>query len=163
MLALRAELLLMRYHRTPPRLPDIDGHAPRSYLLTLCIKDRRRIFGNDIAARIACHEIFRYRDQGQYHLYAYCVMPDHVHLALRIGSKRNHISRIVAMLKAAIFQRLKPLELDFAWQRGFHDRLIRDGEDSAEVVRYVLANPRRANLVRGDEPYEFAGVVDLWF
>ncbi|GGY09626.1 hypothetical protein GCM10007160_41190 [Litchfieldella qijiaojingensis] len=33
------------------------------------------------------------------------------------------------------------------WQRGYHDRAIRDEEDIRAVARYIVANPLRAGLV----------------
>lgn len=41
------------------------------------------------------------------------------------------------------------------WQRGFHDRALRQEEDLIATARYVVANPLRAGLVDriGDYPW----------
>lgn len=42
------------------------------------------------------------------------------------------------------------------WQKGFHDRALRQEEDLQAVARYVIANPRRAGLV------DRTGSYPLW-
>jgi hypothetical protein len=32
------------------------------------------------------------------------------------------------------------------WQRGYFDRLVRDGEEFTRIVRYVAQNPAKAGL-----------------
>ena len=41
------------------------------------------------------------------------------------------------------------------WQKGFHDRAIRNEENIRSVARYIVANPLRAGLVEniGDYPF----------
>ena len=43
------------------------------------------------------------------------------------------------------------------WQKGFHDRVLRDSDDTRAVVRYVLENPIRAGLVRQGNEYRWLG------
>ena len=49
------------------------------------------------------------------------------------------------------------------WQRGFHERILRDDESSERVARYILENPVRAGLtaVWGEYPYAWSDVYDL--
>ena len=35
---------------------------------------------------------------------------------------------------------------DFAWQRGYHDHIIRDGTDLSRIRRYIRLNPMRWSL-----------------
>jgi REP element-mobilizing transposase RayT len=41
------------------------------------------------------------------------------------------------------------------WQHGFHDHVLREEEDIANIARYIVANPLRAGLVNkvGDYPF----------
>jgi putative transposase len=152
----------VRNHRTPPRLENVDYRAARSYLVTFCLKNRAKKFSDPILASIACRWIRTCRDAGWYWLYAYCVMPDHIHIAMRVRDKKVHLSRIVAMIRSGILCEARRHDSSFCWQRGFDDRIVRVDDDSTEIVRYVLANPRRAGLTRGEETYPFCGVVDIW-
>jgi len=155
--------LSMPKSRTPQRLTNIDGAAPHSYLITFCVKNRRRVFSQRRAAQCACDAIVRCRTLKLYHLYAYCVMPDHVHLAIRIADRRVHVARVVAILKSAILCDIRRWVVGFQWQRGFHDYMVRECDDSTEIVRYVLRNPVRAGLAAEESQYPYAGTVDAWF
>ena len=90
-------------------------------------------------------------------------MPDHIHAAIRVRERGVHLSRVIAAIKSAIFQELRSVVVDFEWQRGFHDRVVRENDDSTQIVQYVLQNPIRKGIVQPDVPYPFAGVVDPWF
>jgi len=43
------------------------------------------------------------------------------------------------------------------WQPGFHDRILREDDNTRLVVRYVLQNPVRAGLVRNARDYAWMG------
>src|SRR5450631_1407711 len=92
----------MKHFRAPPRLETVDYRAARSYLVTFCVKNRTKKFSDPILATIACRWIKSFRDSGWYWLYAYCVMPDHVHVAMRVRDHNVHLSRIVAMIRSGI-------------------------------------------------------------
>jgi len=156
------EIARMEQYRTPPRLENVDYRANRSYLVTFCVRDRAKSFSDPLLASIACRWLRTFRDAGWYWLYAYCVMPDHIHIAMRIRDRSVHLSRVVAMIRSGILCEVRRHDDVFAWQRGYHDRIVRAKQDSTEIVRYVLANPRRAGLTHGDEAYPFSGVVDIW-
>ena len=131
-------------------------------MLTFCVAKRARVFEDHRLADIAVRMIKNLRDAGWYWLYAYCVMPDHVHVVLRLRAADRHLSRIVATMKSVIVIAARDISRTVRWQRGYHDRIVRDYEDSSEVVRYVLQNPERAGLVQQGVPYAFAGVIDSY-
>ena len=41
------------------------------------------------------------------------------------------------------------------WQKGYYERVLRDEEASAEIIRYILANPVRSGLVAEPAEYPF--------
>jgi putative transposase len=47
------------------------------------------------------------------------------------------------------------------WQPGYHEQVLRDDEHLQAVVRYVLENPVRADLVRHPREYPHLG-SDVW-
>jgi len=93
---------------------------------------------------------------GCFWLYAFCIMPDHVHALMRMRNGQRHLSTIIAGIKIATMRRLQGLR----WQRGFHESIIRPWEDCNDVVRYILMNPVRAGLVKDPSLYPHMGVVD---
>ena len=148
--------------RTPPRLLNVDYTQKRTYFVTFCVARRREEFANPRNASLACACISQMRDEGHFWLYAYAVMPDHVHLVLRLRGDGLSLSRVVAKLRSAISRAIRSHRTDFAWQRGFYEWIVRTERDCHETIEYVLRNPIRAGLVHGDERYPYSGVIDSW-
>lgn len=93
----------------------------------------------------------------QFVLVAYCFMPDHVHILAEATSESSNFRQFVKRSKqhsgAAYALRYgHPL-----WQEGYFERVLRPGDDTREVVRYLLANPVRAGLVTHPSQYPYVG------
>jgi REP-associated tyrosine transposase len=43
------------------------------------------------------------------------------------------------------------------WQEGYYDRVLRDDDDSAAVIRYIVNNPIRGGLVVSPVEYPYWG------
>ncbi|HXW51801.1 MAG TPA: transposase [Candidatus Acidoferrales bacterium] len=145
----------------PPRLPAFDYSAVRTYFVTACIRNRERVFSDPEVAAIARDVVLTYRERGRYYLYAYCIMPDHIHLLLKLRARSGRLSTLVAVLKASIRHAARHLD-DVVWMRGFHERVKREYEDPNDYVKYTLLNPVRAGLVRESKDYPFLGCVDTY-
>jgi hypothetical protein len=48
------------------------------------------------------------------------------------------------------------------WQSGFHDRVLRSGDDPCLLARYIVENPVRAKIVEQSDQYPFGGIIDDW-
>lgn len=95
----------------------------------------------------------------------YVIMPDHVHLFVRLEPqlpiKQWELGLKRAMGKALNASGLSPQHrpgqtLKSFWQPGFFDHILRSDETYAEKWAYVQANPVRAGLVAevSDWPYQ---------
>ena len=152
----------MRFHRTPPRLQDVDYSQDRTYLITFCVASRVPVFTNPSVASIATTQLRSFRDAGLYYLYGFAVMPDHIHAVIRLRKIGVHLSKVVGSLRAAITIRVRRHIDGFEWQRGYHEQIIHGVTECRQTVDYVLANPFRAGLVAADEQYEHSGIIDRW-
>jgi len=152
----------MRFHRTPPRLQDVDYTQDQTYLITFCVADRRPMFSNSSIASIATKQLRHFHDAGLYYLYGYAVMHDHIHLVMRMRKIGMHLSKVVGTLRSAIKISVRKHIDGFEWQRGYHEQIIHGENECRDTVDYVLANPARAGLVTPDEQYEHSGIVDRW-
>ena len=98
-----------------------------------------------------------------YMVYAFCVMPDHVHVLCQPNAERPiSLISFVQQLKSGASRRLHLLgAAERIWQRGFHDHILRREENIAEVVNYILANPVRAGLTTDYAvyPYSYAAGI----
>ncbi len=100
----------------------------------------------DRIANIVAHAITFFHGE-RYQLFAWCVMPNHVHAVLQ-PSRGCELSDIVHTWKSytanqanRALGRRGPF-----WQREPYDHLIRDEKDFFHAIEYVLDNPLTAGL-----------------
>jgi len=103
------------------------------------LRDRR-------AAKIAADSLLHFNDV-RYRLFAWCVMPNHVHVVL------SHLpgfdtSGILHSLKGFTSKEINKLvgRSGTLWQAESYDRCIRDSEELQRTIDYVLGNPIAAGL-----------------
>jgi putative transposase len=94
-------------------------------------------------------------------LYAYCLMPDHLHIL--IGPRKDGSSML------AFVDQFKGKSTRESWSHGWqgklwqrrsYDHLVRRTEDLQPVAQYVLDNPVRRGVVDRRDDYPWAGLVD---
>ena len=100
-------------------------------------------------------------DGERYRLFAWCIMPNHVHLLLE---PLVSLAAIMQRLKSwtARASRAKALELGLAvpdhgfWMREYWDRFIRHEEHFEQVVWYIQENPVKAGLCHVAEEWQWS-------
>jgi REP element-mobilizing transposase RayT len=114
-----------------------------NFLVTICTENRG-VFEDSHRETVIR---FLERDSADKNgcVYGWVVMLDHIHVL--IAGTEDLVSW-VAKFKSATVSSLKRKGILFAWQRSFHDRGIRPGENLESVAHYMLENPVRAELVR---------------
>jgi len=145
--------------RKQNRLAEYDYSMPNAYFITICTAKRENLFWkedntdslqNGNLSRIGC--IVDRAIQGIPEHYPaivvdhYVVMPNHIHLLLRISSEDDGrpmvaptVSTAIQQMKGAITKQAgKPV-----WQKGFHDHVIRGALDYREIWEYIENNPRK--------------------
>ncbi len=91
-------------------------------------------------------------------LFAWCIMPNHVHLLLQ----DNNIVDFVRLLKGKLTPEARRLEKGRAlWQRSFYDHALRKEEALGDVARYIWHNPVRAGIVDCASAYPWSGSL-VW-
>jgi REP element-mobilizing transposase RayT len=89
----------------------------------------------------------RHFDNQRYRLFAWCVMPNHVHAVVRLLPGRT-LAEVVHSWKSFTAKRanaILSLQGTF-WQREYYDHLVRDEGELERAIRYVAENPEKANL-----------------
>lgn len=144
------------------RLPDFDYADPDAVVsITICTADRMPAFTDDTLCRIVVECIDWLRAHRGVRVYAYCLMPDHLHLVLQVDADGRSVSDIIASLKRFTARRRHELRRGGSlWQGRFYDHVLRRNEDVVTVARYVYANPVRAGLVASPEEYHWSGFPD---
>jgi len=98
-----------------------------------------------VAEKIA--HALRYFDEKRYRLFAWCVMPNHVHVVAKIfpGHTLSEVMHSWKSFCAKHANRVLGLSGAF-WQREYYDHLIRDQGELERAIRYVAENPEKAKL-----------------
>jgi REP element-mobilizing transposase RayT len=86
-------------------------------------------------------------DGDRYRLFAWCLMPNHVHVVFQPfqGHALAAILQAWKSFSGKHANRILRREGEF-WQREYYDHLIRNEEEFAHAVRYTLENPSKAGL-----------------
>jgi REP element-mobilizing transposase RayT len=97
-------------------------------------------------------------DSERYHIIAWCIMPNHVHVLLE---PILSLASIVKSWKSwtGKYARIKAIELGFAvpahrfWMREYWDRFIRNEEHFQQAICYIHENPFKAKLCAAPEDW----------
>jgi REP element-mobilizing transposase RayT len=146
------------------RLPaDVYGQPGRRALLTLVVDGRRRIFEDPDFARATLDLLRQQADRDRIGVLGYCLMPDHLHLLVRVDGTVGVIRFLQNFKGKSTRIAWNYGHAGTVWQRSFHDRLLRETDSELETVRYILANPVRQGLVNAWPQYPFSGsfIYDL--
>ena len=155
------------------RLRDFDYSAAGVYFITICTKDRKNILSRIISEEIGslgvsqrvdllpCGRIAEKYVKQLEKFYTdievdrYVIMPDHVHLLLRVLAPESGPSGTPAPTTTtkqystvarfvSTFKRFFNKEYgENVWQRRFYDHVIRNQKDYEEHLQYIEGNPYR--------------------
>jgi REP element-mobilizing transposase RayT len=156
-------------NRKPNRLREYDYASNGVYFITICTKDRQHLLssivgaatcrpndsgymtehGEPIPCRIVLSESGMIVDAAIRELSThyrnvnvdrYVVMPNHVHILLRIGETDGR--QVAAPTMIGSLKRHVSIAIGSPiWQKGFYDHVIRGEEDYLLHCRYIDENP----------------------
>ena len=141
------------------RLNGYDYSSCGAYFITLCTKDKKKLFWNSVGANCVrpneapLSEIGKLVDfeinkissiYDAVLIDKYVVMPNHIHMIIMILSDEYGrpqvaptVSRIVKQFKGSISK-----QIGFpVFQRSYHDHIIRNQSDYDEIWQYIDENP----------------------
>jgi putative transposase len=145
------------FHRKPNRLAAASYRGQRAYFLTLCTAQRRKIFTD---SKLVNALLFALREKCSCHffnLYAFCFMPDHLHLVVTGKNDLADLVPLVRAFKGASTSVARKMHLINLWQKGYYDHALRDGESLDQAAWYIFLNPVRAGLVERAEEWPYSG------
>jgi len=145
----------MRLER--PRLPSDRYRGSRAVFLTFCTSQRAPHFRSADVVGAAREQLLRAAADERVEIAIYCFMPDHLHMLVESGFEENDVARFAKLAKqrsAYYVKRAFNLRL---WQPSYYDHVLRENEATQGVVRYILENPVRAELVGSVTDYPFTG------
>jgi putative transposase len=154
------------------RLKQYDYSTPGYYFVTICTNKKKPLFGHvedtgvvlsriGWAARRFLIGIPNHFPDGM--IDEHIIMPNHVHAIIAVrtvgaaymppakpdpeaamSSSPGSLSIVIQMYKSAVTRWCtRNGYLNFAWQRGFYEHVIRNDNDLNEIRRYIANNPSR--------------------
>lgn len=128
-----------------------------SYFVTTVVQERRPIFLDDKMCRILLVSIEYFKLILDYKIYAYCIMPDHLHLILHPIGKYD-LSYIMQMIKGSFARKINKMSVSTGklWQKRYYDEAIRDELMLIRKMEYIHNNPLRSDLVKALEEYKYS-------
>lgn len=148
-----------RKSRKPTRLKGYNYSSDGVYFVTICVKDRKPLLWDNVGATIGrppkiCLSPYgrvvdnAIRQIPSHYSFVkidnYVVMPNHIHLLIRIERDKNGrpmvaptISRVIQQMKGYVSK-----QIGYSiWQKLFIDHIIRDERDYLEHYTYIENNP----------------------
>ena len=144
----------------PAHIPLVERHnEPVIVFLTVCSKDRKRIFASPDAAAVI---VSAWREAKSWLVGRYVIMPNHIHLFCAPGVfPPESLDQWVRYWKNLASKNWPCSNEHPIWQRDFWDTQLRRHENYSEKWEYVLANPVRAGLVNSPEECPFRGELNV--
>jgi putative transposase len=150
-----------REHQKPKRLKSFSYRGYYRYFITIRSHDFKHHFVNgevvgkliDILKGMALQEGFS--------IWAYCFMPDHVHLLIEGKSSNTDMKMFVTLFKqktAYWFKRIYGVQL---WGANYYEHVLRNDEATRAVARYIIENPVRKGLVENCINYPYSGSLEF--
>lgn len=92
-------------------------------------------------------QTLKHDDGKKYDLISYCIMPNHVHVLIRVseGVSLSSILHTWRSYSAHEANKILGRSGDF-WMKDYYDRYIRDARHYTAVVQYIKDNPVKAGL-----------------
>jgi REP element-mobilizing transposase RayT len=143
------------------RLKNHDYSSCGAYFITVCTLQRRNYFWKNVGAIIDRPQYVELSEYGKIvdmairsiplfyptlSLDDYVVMPNHIHVLLRVCADENGRPLVAPTMSRAV-QQLKGIVTKQTgikiWQKSFYDHVIRDRDDYDEHLRYIEENPMK--------------------
>jgi putative transposase len=141
--------------------PVVYREVGRAFSITVGTAPRRDVFSDRVFARACIEELREVALRTSARIYAYCLMPDHVHLLVGVPAG-SALSDVVGDWKSRCYTLWREARARKTfWQRSYYDHAIRADEDFRTAAEYVLNNPVRAGLVARFQDYELCGSFEF--
>ena len=150
-----------REHRRPRRLKDFSYRGYHRYFITIRSHGFRHHLVNDEVVTKVIDILKRTAQQEGFLVWAYCFMPDHVHLLIEGQNSNADMKDFVVSFKqrsAYWFEDIHGVKL---WAANYYEHVLRNDEATTAVARYIIQNPVRKGIVDDCGSYPYSGSFEL--
>lgn len=128
---------------------------------TLCVKDKKSLFDNQIIVDQFLKIFEEAIRAEQLKNWVYIFMPDHFHAVIEGKTFKSDLWKATVLFKQKTGYWLSKNNVNREWQKDFYDHIHRREEDLVKHIRYILENSIRKGLVKNWKDYPFKGSLDF--
>ncbi len=123
--------------------------------------NRQVIFKDEEDATRFLHTLKKYQEPGDYLVYAYCLMSNHLHLLLK--EEKEELGIIMRRVGASYvyWYNWKYERCGHLFQDRFKSEAVEDDQYFLTVLRYIHQNPVKAGLVKEPGDYKWSSYNEL--
>jgi putative transposase len=149
-------------HKKRVRLKGFDYKGFFRYFVTICTYNKEWVFKNDLLLVEWLIDILREKSNAfGFKVWVYCFMPDHLHLLIEGKDNNSDMRRFISSYKQSTGFSYKKKTGQQLWQINYYEHVLRREEDTMNVVRYILNNPVRKELVVDFRKYKSLGSFEF--
>ena len=131
------------------------GHC---FSVILATAERAQVFTKPNAVQTCLSAMEHAATRYEAKVFAYCFMPDHLHLLAATPSDVNFVGFIQYFNQLSAYRLSHPSRTARRlWQARFYDHALRLDDDIVTVARYIFDNPVRAGMVADATDYPYSG------
>lgn len=145
------------FYRKHNRLPGNCYIGRQWYFITVNAEGRRPIIANEDVVRDLLDTLRAACMSQIFDIYAYCFMPDHIHLEPVGLTPEADLIEFMRTWKGTSTVPLREVGLNGALQKGFYDHILRPDDREDAVAWYILNNPVRRGLVNDLRQWPYSG------
>jgi REP element-mobilizing transposase RayT len=137
------------------RLPRLEFSGALYHVIARG-NEQRDVFRDDRDRELYLKKLAHYRSRFRFQLYAYCLMTNHVHLAIEVGPVR--LSRIMLALHGSYAQAFnqRHQRVGHLFQGRYKALLVQKSSYLLALVRYIHDNPVKAGIASEPQLYRWS-------
>ncbi len=157
--------------------PSVYATTEYEYFFTVCARHQGTPFNDRRLADAVIESLLWTRQNYDWLLFCYCLMPDHLHFVCRLtdpdlksvnagarGILPEGVLDHLARFKS--FTTSQSWKLGFKgklWQKSSYDRVLDMERPFEDIFGYTLDNPERKGLVQNWRDWPYTRIVDPWW
>jgi len=150
-----------REHKKPRRLKGFSYLGNYRYFITIrshCFKPH---FKHDEVVVKVIEILKSVAEKESFAVWAYCFMPDHLHLLIEGKKGDANMKSFVALFKQKSSYWFRSVYREKVWEPNYYERVLRNDEAIPAIAQYIFGNPVRKGLVEDYSSYPYSGSFEL--
>jgi len=142
------------------RLKSFSYTGTWAHSITLYTHQRQHLFKSRQIVHPVLHILQDTAERFGFRIWAYCFMPDHLHILVQGSAPRSHQPGFMHRFKQMSGYAHKRQHGRKLWQESYYEHILRTEETIAAVARYIFENPVRKGLVETPAEWPFSGFLE---